>query len=181
MMRFLVLSDTHCPRSPLPGDLSPLMSGMEGIIHCGDFSDYDSFLSLEAYGLPVYGVTGNNDPWELRRILPERRILLLGELKVAVTHGASCGGSAHACARREFSGQEADLILFGHSHLPEAHPRPDPPAYNPGSFSQGRGRGNTIGILEIEGRNHLFRHFLVNSRSGDIIGEIFPGRKEEER
>ena len=179
MQRFLVLSDTHSPRFHLPGDLSPLMAGVEGIIHCGDFSDYAAFLELDAYGLPVYGVAGTNDDWQLRRILPERRILLLGDLKVALTHGAGFGGTAHACARREFSRQKADLILFGHSHLPEAHDSLSPPAYNPGSFSQGRGMGNTLGILEIEGGNHLFRHFLVNSKTGDIIWEIFPGRKEE--
>ena len=54
----------------------------------GDFSTLEVLRELEAIGPPVVGVHGNVDSAELRRLLPEERVVEAGGARIAMVHDA---------------------------------------------------------------------------------------------
>ena len=70
---------------------------------------------LESLG-PVLGVWGNNDGDDLRSRLPEVARAEIDGVRVAVVHetGAATGRER----RMDAAFPDADLLVFGHSHIP---------------------------------------------------------------
>lgn len=137
-MRIAVVSDTHLPRF---GDVLPraLRDGIararvDLIVHLGDFTGLGVPALLEGLG-PLEAVAGNNDPPELGERFGRRRIVPAAGLRLGLTHGnLGPGRSTPDRAVREFPASDADLILFGHSHIPLVRRLPDGRwLVNPGS------------------------------------------------
>lgn len=130
-----VLSDTHVPdRQPhLPAALLDLLRRQkpDRIIHCGDISNHEVILQLEAIA-PLTAVLGNRD-FIFRMNLPLNMRLEIGGVKVAVTHGQGSvwryftdklkylsTGYDFERYRRYFEVDfpDANLVIFGHTHTP---------------------------------------------------------------
>lgn len=117
-VNLLLMSDTHIPgrgRS-MPDRLWRAVEDADVVIHAGDWVGIDLLDRLEARSRRLIGVYGNNDGPELRARLPEVATADLDGVHLVVVHetGAS-GGRERRCARR-FPG--ADVLVFGHSHIP---------------------------------------------------------------
>ncbi len=116
-LRIALLADTHMPRRArvLPPAVVEECSAADLILHCGDFTSTSTLAGLELLG-EVLAVSGNNDDADLVRVLPERRIVDLGGLRLGMLHiGGERRGRA---ARLEAAFAGCDAILYGHSHQP---------------------------------------------------------------
>ncbi|MFI5613817.1 metallophosphoesterase family protein [Amycolatopsis sp. NPDC051903] len=117
-MRLLFLADTHLPKraKELPEEVWAEVARADVVVHAGDWVDLDAFDQLAVAAKRLIGVYGNNDGPELREWLPEIARVTLGGLRLAVIHetGAARGREARCDAKFP----DADLLVFGHSHIP---------------------------------------------------------------
>jgi uncharacterized protein len=105
---------------------------------------------LEAIGPPVAGVHGNVDSAELRRLLPAERIVEAEGVRIALVHDAGPRSGRLERVRRRF-GERADVVVFGHSHLPLHEQAPDGfQIFNPGSPTERRrAPTHTMGLISV--------------------------------
>ena len=118
------VSDTHLPRfgSELPRSLVTGLreSHVDLIVHLGDFTGDDVPTLLEAIA-PLEAVAGNNDGPELVGRFGRGRVIEAGGIRIGLTHGdLGRGQTTPDRAALTFGPGEADLVLFGHSHIPMA-------------------------------------------------------------
>lgn len=115
--RLLLVADTHVPKRArvLPAAVREAASGVDLIVHAGDWVSASVLDELEALG-PVLGVWGNNDGDDLRSRLPEVAHAEIDGVRLAVVHetGASTGREK----RMDAAFPDVDVLVFGHSHIP---------------------------------------------------------------
>jgi uncharacterized protein len=152
MTRVLLLTDTHIgpsrPNRRLPDRVyDVLVEGVDAIVHAGDVTAPELVAELEAFA-PVHAVLGNNDV-ALR--LPERLEVEIAGVKIAVVHDS--GPSTGRATRLERWFPDADVVVFGHSHLPWDQTTESGQRHiNPGSPTERRmAEHKTCGLLEIQG------------------------------
>ena len=138
-MRLAILSDTHLPkgRRALPPACLERLAAADAILHAGDFIAASVYEELRAIGPPLHAVHGNVDPPELRKRLPESVEIDLDGVRVAMVHDS--GAAAGRMTRMRARFPDADLVIFGHSHLPLLETGPDGLVLlNPGSPTERR-------------------------------------------
>jgi putative phosphoesterase len=152
-MRIAVISDTHMPRGAraLPARCVAELRAADAILHAGDFMRVEVLELLQRLGPPVHGVHGNVDDEALRRMLPGARVVEIGGARVGMVHDA--GQKTGRLARLRFRFEDADAVVFGHSHLPLHEADGDGfQIFNPGSPTERRGAPrHTMGIATVEG------------------------------
>ncbi len=158
-----MLSDTHL-RPGLDRDLPPEVWAAAGeadlILHAGDVLTVD-LLDRLADHAPVHAVLGNNDV-TLRRELPETRQVELDGLKVAMIHDSGPRAGRASRMRRRFP--DADVVVYGHSHLPDDSEEDGQRLFNPGSCTERRRAPyRTFGWWEVRG-GQLAEHRIVELR-----------------
>ena len=116
--RLLLLADTHLPKRArdLPPQVWTAVEEADLVVHAGDWVDVAALDALESRAHSLLGVYGNNDGPELRQRLPEVARAEVDGLRFAVVHetGPARGREAR-CAQRF---PDADVLVFGHSHIP---------------------------------------------------------------
>ena len=150
-MLIAVISDTHLPRGArrLPDACVERIAAADLLLHAGDFSTLEVLRELEAIGPPVLGVHGNVDSAELRRLLPEERIVEAGGARIAMLHDAGPRTGRLERMRRRF-GARAELVVFGHSHLPLHEAADGFQILNPGSPTERRrAPRHTMGLIHL--------------------------------
>ena len=151
-MLIAVISDTHLPKGgrALPGACVERIAAADLLLHAGDFSTIDVLSELEAIGPPVVGVHGNVDSADLRRLLPEERVVEAEGARIAMVHDAGPRTGRLERMRRRF-GDRADLVVFGHSHMPLHEQAPDGfQILNPGSPTERRrAPSHTMGLIHV--------------------------------
>jgi uncharacterized protein len=152
-MLIAVIADTHMPRGGrrLPDACVERIAAADLLLHAGDFSTLDVLRALEAIGPPVIGVHGNVDSADLRRLLPEERVVEAEGARIAMVHDAGPRTGRLERMRRRF-GDRADLVVFGHSHLPLHEQAPDGfQILNPGSPTERRrAPTHTMGLITAD-------------------------------
>jgi len=117
-MRLLLLADTHIPRRArdLPEQVWEQVDRADVVVHAGDWVELSVLDSLTRRAARVVGVAGNNDGPGLHARLPEVAQVELEGLRLAVVHETGpAAGREERCAARF---QQADVLIFGHSHIP---------------------------------------------------------------
>ena len=151
-MLIAVISDTHMPRGGrrLPDACVERIASADLLLHAGDFSTVEVLRELEAIGPPVVGVHGNVDSADLRRLLPEERMVEAEGARIAMVHDAGPRTGRLERMRRRF-GDRADVVVFGHSHLPLHEQAPDGfQILNPGSpTDRRRAPSHTMGLIRV--------------------------------
>jgi len=156
-VRVALLSDTHAPRfwKGLPPAVAAHLEGADLILHAGDVCVPGVLDELAAFA-PVRVVLGNNDGPEVAAWgAPETLALELEGLRVAMVHDAGARQGRVARLHRRFP--DADLVVFGHSHIPldETQTFPDGTRLrilNPGSPTDKRRQPHrTLGLLDVTG------------------------------
>lgn len=115
-MKVLVMADTHLTDARIPRPIAAQLEGADACIHAGDLVSMSFYEALEEL-VPVYAVCGNSDDDEVRSLLPERRVLVLGGVRIGVVH------SVGDWEPQEASGYMAlemgvDVLVYGHLHRP---------------------------------------------------------------
>jgi uncharacterized protein len=126
-----LVADTHGLLRP---EVLDAFAGVEHILHAGDVGSDAVLLGLEAIA-PVTAVAGNVDGG-VRRRLPDTAELELAGLHVAVIHGHKLATPRPAAAAARFP--DADLVVFGHSHVPAVERVEGVLVVNPGSAGRRR-------------------------------------------
>src|SRR5688572_12716092 len=112
------MTDTHVPKRArdLPAALWRAVDDADVVVHAGDWVDEDLLDRLSARAARLIGVYGNNDHGALRERLPEVARAELAGVRLAVVH--ETGPAAGRERRCEASFPDADVLVFGHSHIP---------------------------------------------------------------
>lgn len=176
-MKYLVLSDSH-------GNVDNMVRAVElvkpqGIIHLGDgWRDVEELHQLYPR-LPLEQVPGNCD---FGRFEALERVLILDDHRVLIAHGHTLGVKT-GLLRAQYRALEmnADILLFGHTHVPLVDAASRPMMMNPGFDRRSpppdlrrtriQKRANlSIGLpagritkKEMYLAVHLFFHFLTRS------------------
>lgn len=151
-MRVVVIADTHLrrdwPNRRLPAPAVEVLAGADVILHAGDITQPEHLDELRAHA-PVHAVLGNNDP-ELADDLPETLEVELAGVRVGMIHDSGPVRGRERRLRRRFP--EADVVVFGHSHVPWHEVGEDGQLlFNPGSPTERRRQPHrTIGVLELD-------------------------------
>ena len=160
-MRVVVLADTHAPRrwKSCPPEVAAHLRGADLILHAGDVCTAGVLDELAAYA-PVRAVRGNNDGPDVAAWgAPDALSLDLGGLGVAMIHDSGQAAGRPAWLRRRFP--VADLVIFGHSHIPLDHTEQGQRIFNPGSPTDRRRQPHgTLGLLDVAD-GHLIRAQIV--------------------
>jgi putative phosphoesterase len=153
-MLIAVISDTHMPRGGrrLPEACVERIAAADLLLHAGDFSTVEVLRELEAIGPPVVGVHGNVDSAELRRLLPAERVVEAEGARIALIHDAGPRTGRLTRMRARF-GEQADAVVFGHSHMPLQEQAGDGfQILNPGSPTERRRAStHTMGLIRAQG------------------------------
>ena len=116
-LRAAVLADTHIRTGSsrrLPDRAVAELERADVVLHAGDVVSPEVLDQLAAYG-PVHAVLGNNDV-DLVDRLPETLVLDLDGVRVGIVHDSGPRTGREGRLRRRFP--DADLVVFGHSHIP---------------------------------------------------------------
>ena len=158
----VVLSDTHIRRrglhsargaartlGRLPDSAYAHLAEADVILHAGDILVGEVLDELRGFA-PVHAVLGNNDA-ELAGLLPETESLVLDGVRIAMVHDSGPSAGRAGRMRRRFP--DADVVVFGHSHIPWDDAGVDGQLlFNPGSPTERRSQPNhTLGTLDLDG------------------------------
>ncbi|HET9772332.1 MAG TPA: metallophosphoesterase family protein [Acidimicrobiia bacterium] len=162
MTEIVVLADTHIRRGSsrrLPAAVYDALAGADLVLHAGDVVTGALLEELAGFA-PTVAVLGNNDG-ELVGELPEDRVLTVDGLRIAMIHDSGARKGREARLRRRFP--TADLVVFGHSHMPvDATGIDGQHLFNPGSPTEKRAYTPhlSFGRLRIDG-GRLLDHRIV--------------------
>jgi putative phosphoesterase len=117
--RLVLVADTHVPKRArdLPEELWRAIESADLVVHAGDWVEEPLLDAFEARSRRLLAVHGNNDGAGLRRRLPEVARDTVAGVRLAVVHETGpAGGRERRC--EEAYAEGADLLVFGHSHIP---------------------------------------------------------------
>lgn len=149
--RLGLIADTHYSDrlAALPDALPSAFAGVDLILHAGDVGTLDVLDALSRIA-PVVAVHGNDDTPEAQRELPYQQLLVVGGLRLLLTHAHYPDRAEELVARREdrwapklerraAMGRRAGapMIVFGHTHVPMAVPWDETLLVNPGAIAPG--------------------------------------------
>ena len=162
MTRIIALSDTHLEDGMLPDAVIELARNADIILHAGDFVSAKTYAALAELGR-LEAVHGNSDSLELKRQLPERKVILVDGIRIGLVHMAS-HGSDLVGARMMAREMDVQVLVFGHIHRPIVE-KGERLLICPGSATLPRMSAPSVAELEI----------IDNRVSGNIIPIGSPG------
>lgn len=152
MLRVVVLADTHLrrdwPNRDLPAQAWELVRKADVILHAGDVLEREHLEELREHAT-VHAVLGNNDR-ELVGELPETLEIELAGVRVGMVHDSGPARGREQRLHGLFP--QADVVVFGHSHIPWNQPGVGGQLlFNPGSPTERRRQTyRTAGLLELQ-------------------------------
>ena len=159
-MKILIVSDSHGEGGRL-ARLLRLHSDAEAVFFLGDGLSDAEFVSGENSSVAWFAVRGNCDPIPIFRGCPVDKVgaVTLSGKRIVYTHGDLYGakygeGGLVALMQKE----NADILLYGHTHTPNLKYFDGHYLFNPGALS---GFAPSYGLLTLDGDNVLFSHGTV--------------------
>ena len=147
-MKAIIFSDSHGDVEVMRNAVNKETPGV--IIHLGDCVSDAGALKREFPNIPMYGVAGNRDGGSNENYV--NRMELCGK-NIMLTHGHIYKvKSGTVELLRAGTENDADIILFGHTHEPFLRRRNGKWMMNPGRVGRisGNSANATYGILDIE-------------------------------
>lgn len=117
-MRLVLLADTHVPTRArdLPAQVWSAVDEADVVLHAGDWTSQNLFHQLTERARRLVGCYGNNDGPDLRAVLPEVAQVTLDGLRVVIVHETGPTNGRERRLARAYP--DADVVIFGHSHIP---------------------------------------------------------------
>ncbi len=129
-MKIGVVADTHSRE--LPAKMMKDFEKVDFIIHAGDLCtmrDLQSFKKLKK----VEAVHGNMDEWEVKKLLPRKKVIEAGSVRIGLFHGEGAPQTILETVEKEFAKDQVQVVVFGHSHQPYNEVKKGVLFFNPGS------------------------------------------------
>lgn len=115
MTRIGLISDTH---NSLDEAVFEYFQNCDEIWHAGDFGSIAIANRLkEKTGLPLRGVYGNIDGYDVRSVYPQKLVWNCEDVKVYMTHIGGYPGRYAPGVKQELVDAGAKLFISGHSHI----------------------------------------------------------------
>ena len=118
-MRYLVLSDTHGNTRDAAKVLEHWKGMIDGVLHLGDNARDLKFLETEYGRTPELAFAGVNGNCDMPSSVPYKRLFDVEGRRVLMCHGhlyhVGMGLSTIAQKARDMG---ANIVLFGHTHVP---------------------------------------------------------------
>ena len=153
-----IISDTHGLLRP---EALEALRGASAILHAGDVGGMEIIRALEEIA-PVTYVEGNNDSRDGTDIVR----VTLGGLRVLLTHILPRPRAPHRRVVASLRAEAADMVVFGHSHLPHNEVIDGVRFFNPASAGPRRfDYPVSVGIIEDRGA----RHVALDARSVEAL------------
>ncbi len=135
MAKYLVFSDSHGQNDNMLEIIREQNKDIEGVIHLGDIEGDISRLQNAVSG-SVYIVRGNCD-WSSRA--PESQVVCLHGHTIALTHGHRQRVNYGIDVLKYWAMEKkADIVMYGHTHVPFLEQSYALTVLNPGSISRPR-------------------------------------------
>lgn len=148
MSQILLISDTHFLRKNELQKFISKFQNIEAIIHCGDI--YLGYKSGDISRL--YLCRGNNDFGDI----PSIAHFTIDDLTFTITHGHTHSFAYDPPSLKMLLKEyPADIICFGHTHIPYFYQDDEVIIINPGSLTLGRSypRKNTYVLIDTQIRD----------------------------
>lgn len=162
MSKILIISDSHFLRKTELLKFTNQFQDIQAIIHCGDI-----YLGYEPNDIErLYICKGNNDFADI----PYIRHFTIDGITFTITHGNTNHFAFYPESLKILLEDfPADVICFGHSHIPYFYQDQDVMIINPGSLTLGRSypRINTYAIFDTHDKTVQFYN-AKNNESIDI-------------
>ncbi len=160
-MEVVVLADSHLTRgfSAIGVQVLEAVANADVVVHVGDVTSRQALEELQMM-TKTYAVLGNNDH-ELAGILPETLFFELEGVRLALVHDSGPTKGRPVRLHRRFP--DADLVIFGHSHVPfDELGSEGQILFNPGSATQRRSQPHrTFGRLHLARGRIVHRHIEI--------------------
>jgi hypothetical protein len=133
----------------LPDALVSGLRGVELILHAGDWVSPHVVALVEAIA-PVESVAGNNDGSVIVGRFGYAKRLELSGVRIGLVHGDGFRKTTAERALDTFADDAPDIVVFGHSHIPERRQVGRTLLFNPGSPTDKRRQPKySYGILTV--------------------------------
>ena len=160
--RIGVIADTHGVLHP---SVAEVFADVDHILHAGDIGGAHVLAALRRIAA-VTSVAGNNDDAtgeEIHRVT-------LGDLRVLLTHVLPRPRKLSSRVVESLRRTPADVVVFGHSHLPHDEVVDGVRYFNPASAGPRRfDYPVAVGFLEKKGRGWHARHLPLDERSREAL------------
>ncbi len=156
MVLIAVVSDTHRSNKYIE-IIKNMISEADVLLHLGDNVDDGEELGKNFNG-DTYIVAGNCD---FTRKYPKERVLEFNNKKIFMTHG-DLYGVKMGLNNIYYKGMElqADVVVFGHSHMSGIELSNGMTLMNPGSPSLPRLGKGSIGFIEIDDKGNIETYLM---------------------
>ena len=157
-MKILVVSDSHGRNNHLNTVLDRV-GDIDLFLHLGDLEGSEYFIETFV-NCRVEMISGNNDYFTE---IPREKIITIGKYTVFMTHGHRYSVYYDTVKLKEAAqARNADIVMYGHTHIPSIDMSDHIIAINPGSISQPRqpGRQPSFILMEIDKNGEA--HFTIN-------------------
>jgi putative phosphoesterase len=148
-----ILSDSHDDMAAIAKAVALFNAeGVVQVLHAGDIVSPFTFEIFRTLNAPLGGVFGNNDGDRL--LLRERsagalhvqpHFVTLDGMRGVIVHEPPLVKSLARCG-------DFDLVIYGHTHVPDAHREGSALVLNPGKTAQLHKGRSTVALLETETR-----------------------------
>ncbi len=143
-MKVGLISDTH---GQLRSQVFDHFDGVDLILHAGDIGNAGIITELEAIA-PVRAVHGNTDSYAVAAAYGEQVALTLEGSNRVLLHGHKLGSPVPRLLRSAFP--DADIVIYGHTHVPLVDRAARPLLINPGAAGPARFKLKpSIALLEL--------------------------------
>lgn len=160
--RIGVISDTHGLVHPA---VAQVFANVDAIVHAGDIGGAHVLDALRALA-PLAYVEGNNDDATGEAI--ER--VQFGTLRLLITHILPRPHQPAARVLASLRAAPADVVVFGHSHLPHNEVIDGVRYFNPASAGPRRfDYPVSVGLFEKKGREWKAMHVALDERSIEAL------------
>lgn len=162
ILRIGLISDTH---GVVHARVPELFASVDHIIHAGDVGGAHVLASLRALA-PVTHVEGNVDDGAGENVL---RFEIDG-IRILLTHILPRPSGPAMRVVQSLRDAPADLVVFGHSHLPHNERLGGVTYFNPASAGPRRfDYPVSVGALEKRGREWSVAHIALDGRSDEAL------------
>lgn len=154
MAKYLVFSDSHGRNEKMLEIIAKQKDGLEGIFFLGDIESGEDRFRNSISG-PTYIVQGNCD-WYSQA--PQSQVVKLHGHTVAMTHGHRQHVNTGVDMLKYWAlEQGADIVMYGHTHVPFLEQSSELTVLNPGSISRPRQSGfiPTYAVIEFLGNGEV--------------------------
>jgi hypothetical protein len=162
-----LVSDTHVPQraKALPAAVWEAVESADLVVHAGDWNGLPLLDEFERRAKCLLAVRGNNDGPEFDDRLPLVSNETVDGVRLAVVH--QTGDRKGREERADHDHPDAELILFGHSHIPWDTVTPEGRRMlNPGSPTDRRRQPNrtfvTLTLDRGEVRDVILHHLPLD-------------------